>query len=93
MKTGTDKLYTLTISNPRYWPNGYRNPRSARNDAWDYNQFTSYRELWRQFEACGEDIKAFCDFKNCPLPAPDAVPTFSDFVHLASTLRGWRGID
>ena len=87
------KLYNLTISNPRHWPDGTLKPRTRSRDAWDTNTFTSYRDLWESFLRGGEGIKSFCDFENCPYPSPEESPTFWDFASLAGTVRIYHGLD
>ena len=88
-----DRPYDLTISNPENWSNGA--VRKKKDRLWDYRYsgFTSYKELWRQFERQGDGIKSYCDFENCPLPTPDQSPDYYAFLHLAGTLINYCGID
>jgi hypothetical protein len=87
------KPYNLTISNPRHWPDGRLRVGTRSRDAWKVDTFTSYKDLWETFERAGQGIRDFCDFENCPLPAPDESPTFHDFVHLAGIVDSYCGID
>jgi hypothetical protein len=92
MKPGNP--YFLTISNPLVWESGCRSnsPFLAAREPYLEQGWFSYQELWDQMEKQGKGIKEYCDFKNCPLPAPDQNPTFHDFVNLAQTLHYFCGI-
>lgn len=87
-----DGMYELTISEPRHWPNGRLRPGTHSKDAWAVNCFTTYVELWKSFLRGGDGIKSFCDFKNCPFPAPTESPGFSDFASLAGIVNSYHGI-
>ena len=87
-----DKLYDLTISDPRYWPYGILIPGTRSKHAWAVNCFTSYTELWKSFLRGGDGIKSFCDFKNCPFPSPTESPSFSDFASLAGVAHSYHGL-
>lgn len=88
-----DAAYSLTISNPRHWPNGRLRTHTPGREVWSVNTSVSYTDLWAAFLRGGESIRKFCDFDNCPLRAPEASPDFHDFVTLAGILNGFGGLD
>lgn len=92
-KMDPDKHYSLTISRPEVWPDGYLLPGTRVKHAYEVDMFITYKELWRQFLGGGKGIKDFCDFEKCPLPAPDENPSFYDFVSLAGIVNSYKGID
>lgn len=86
------KDYNLTISNPESWYDNGK-PKIGSSDLYSVDTFISYQDLWDTFENQGEGIKDYCDFENCPLPAPYENPSFHDFVHLASIIHPYCGIE
>lgn len=109
------KLYLLTISNPEAWTDSgtralleQHKPKGANGQpvpTWKVYTWISYEDLWKQFQAAGDGIKDFCDFKNCPFPHPQdgrkfcaegdpekPQPTYLDFASLAGVVNDYRGI-
>lgn len=88
------KMYTVTVSNPRYWYGGelYRVGTPTRL-LYERNEYWCYEDLREAFLRGGKGIKDFCDFENCPYPAPADGPTFSDMASLFLTLMLWGGLD
>lgn len=86
--------YLLTISNYHNWTdNGKPKIGFTKDELYLYCGMISYADLWETFTRHGDGIKEFCDFKNCPHPAPDENPSFYDFVSLAGTVSGYCGIE
>ena len=83
------KNYHLTISNPRHWGK----PGTRSELLYATNIIISYKDLWESFERGGQEIKDFCDFKNCPHPSPEEEPSYHDFVNLAQTVVLYHGLD
>ncbi len=86
------KYYGLTISLPHLWPNGRALPGWPRGQLYMTDTDVSYNDLWELFESKGQDIKDFCDFKNCPYPLP-ADADFHDLASLAGTLSSYCGVE
>lgn len=116
------RLYRLTISNPEAWTDSGTRALMAQHrpihlghpiPIWKVDGWFSYEELWKRFMAKSAEesgsrwnIKAFCDFENCPLPHPQdgrrcapggdpekPRPTFGDFVTLAGIIDSYCGLE
>ena len=87
-----DKLVRVTMSNPEYWTcDGHNLPGVLATDLYVYDNWTSFNDVWEAFEAQGQSIKDYCDWKNCPIEHEN--PTPWDMLHLVQTLLGHGGLD
>jgi len=87
-----DKEYQvkITISNPCMWTDtGYPIPGTFRSDLYQINDSICFNTLIDIFNSYGENIKEFCDFKNCPIELEN--PTEYDFLVLVSVINGYSG--
>lgn len=91
-KLNPEKEYLLTISNERYWPYGKNKIGTPIDKLYHVHTFISYVALWESFLKAGNGIQSYCDFANCPLPAPNESPDYSDFVTLAGIVHSYCGL-
>ena len=91
-KMDPSKRYRVTVSCPREWPKGRLKPGTPLGLAYLYDGTYSYESLWEVFTGEGDQIKAFCDFKSCPLPDPSEA-RFSDMATLFAILDGYGVLD
>lgn len=86
-KLRPNKPYLCTVSDPNGWTDNGRT--IPGRPSFLHKERVSYAQLWERFLLGGEGVKDFCDFKNCPFPAPDESPTFEDMAALYGVVTGY----